>query len=257
MAAGVGARVRPVVLIYTAVEIMITILFRADGTTRPAPTRPTSGHDGVRGVRGDDIRAPSSRLRAVIGFGFVTLIFAYALSRCDRENPTERQSHSRSSPDHRDLYRPPIARTTELRADRIEFDEARTADGRGQCRRRGAAHRANKRQAGDLAEYRDKESEQRHLNPIPKHARILFLEVDVTDPSTSPGCSTSGVEIDGPRSCARKPPPSPTPSPPYAPAPRRHRPPSALYFQWSEGNPLAHLLRYGPVLAEGNRAGDP
>jgi len=122
--------------------------------------------------------------RAVVGFALVTLIFAYALV----ENVIEKPDGivislafvagivvislvSR------------LARATELRADGIDFDEA-ALQMIDEADHSGHLHLiANKIQAGDLDEYREKEAEQRALNPIPENARILFLEIAVSDPS--------------------------------------------------------------------------
>ena len=137
--------------------------------------------------------------RAVVGFTLVTLIFAYALI----ENVIEK-------PDGIIISLAFIAgivvislvsrlaRATELRADDIDFDET-AAVFLGGCADQGELHViANKRQAGDLAEYRDKELEQRTLNPIPDSCPIVFLEVDVTDPSDfAQELHVHGVEIDG------------------------------------------------------------
>ena len=76
-----------------------------------------------------------------------------------------------------------LARATELRADGIEFDEA-ALQMIDEADHDGDLHLiANKIQAGDLDEYREKEAEQRGLNPIPANAPILFLEIAVSDPS--------------------------------------------------------------------------
>ncbi|MGR6962872.1 hypothetical protein ACU610_00165 [Geodermatophilus sp. URMC 61] len=59
---------------------------------------------------------------------------------------------------------------------------------------------ANKRQAGDKAEYDEKEAAQRGMNPVPDPADVLFLEIDVVDPSEFSGAlCVRGVQIDGHR----------------------------------------------------------
>jgi len=194
--------------------------------------------------------------RSVVGFAVVTLIFAYALI----ENVIEK-------PDGIVISLAFIAgiivislisrlaRATELRADDIDFDDTAAVFIAG-CTDQGELHViANKRQAGDLAEYRDKELEQRTLNPIPDSCPIVFLEVDVTDPSDfAQELHVQGVEVDGYRVLRAH-----SPAVPNALAAimlrirdetgmRPH-----LHFQWSEGNPLAHLVRF-VLLGQGETA---
>ena len=136
----------------------------------------------------------------VFGFGLVTLIFVYAFVDNVIEKPdgivislafiagiVVISLVSR------------LARATELRADGIDFDEAalRMID---EADHSGHLHLiANKIQAGDVDEYREKEAEQRALNPIPENARILFLEIAVSDPSefskTSAGARREGRRL--------------------------------------------------------------
>ena len=59
---------------------------------------------------------------------------------------------------------------------------------------------ANRRQAGDEREYSLKEKEQREDSHIPADESILFLEVDVDDPSEfADVLGVRGVEVGGHR----------------------------------------------------------
>ncbi len=94
-----------------------------------------------------------------------------------------------------------LTRTTEIRADRIEFDEAARrliADSLVHDGRLNLI--ANRRGLGDATEYAEKEKAQRRLNPVPGRADVLFLEIDVVDPSEfREVLQVRGVEVDGHR----------------------------------------------------------
>lgn len=240
--------IRPVVLVYTTVAIVITILFRADVNAQAGAY--ATGILAMMVSAAFAVTVSARRRRrppAILGFGLVTLLFAYALV----ENIIEK-------PDGIVISLAFIAgmivislvsrlgRATELRADDIEFDHLAAAFILGSVEHGELHIIANKRQAGDLAEYRDKEREQRDLNPIPPRAPIAFLEVDVSDPSEfSRVLHVRGIEVDGYWVLRTR-----SPAVPNALAAimlrirdetgvRPH-----LHFQWSEGNPLAHLVRY-------------
>ena len=249
--------VRPVVLVYTAVSILITILFGADVDAQAGAYATGILAMMVSAAFAVTVSARRRRRpRAVLGFGLVTLVFAYALV----ENVVEK-------PDGIAIslafiagvvvisFVSRLSRATELRADQINFDETAAAF-IGLCLNEGQLHViANKRQAGDLAEYRDKEREQRELNPIPDSCPIVFLEVEVADPSDfARELNVRGVGIDGYRVLRTE-----SPAVPNALAAimlrirdetgtRPH-----LHFQWSEGNPIAHLVRF-ILLGQGETA---
>jgi hypothetical protein len=94
-----------------------------------------------------------------------------------------------------------VSRTTELRADRIEFDDlARSFVTASLEHDQKLTLIANRRQVGDKREYDEKEEGQRSMNPVPGAADVLFLEIDVTDPSEFSGVlKVRGVEVDGHR----------------------------------------------------------
>ena len=140
-----------------------------------------------------------------------------------------------------------VSRTTEIRAETIEFDEAARRfiadslvhDGR-------LSMIANRRGAGDAAEYEEKEEAQRRLNPVPGRADVLFLEINVVDPSEfREMLQVRGVEVDGHRVLRADSPAAPNAIAAILLAMRDAtgvRP--HAYFEWSEGNPLLHLVRY-------------
>jgi hypothetical protein len=140
-----------------------------------------------------------------------------------------------------------VSRTTELRADRIEFDTAAQRFIEDSVRHDGELNIiANKRQRGQESGYLAKETEQRGINPVPGRADILFLEIEVIDPSEfREVLQVRGVEIDGHRVLRASSPAIPNAIAAILIALRDGagvRP--HAYFEWSEGNPLRHLLEY-------------
>ncbi|MEU8006003.1 amino acid transporter, partial [Catellatospora sp. NPDC049111] len=139
------------------------------------------------------------------------------------------------------------ARTTELRVKHIEFDtRARrfvtdSIDHDGQLNLI-----ANRRQAGDIDEYAGKEAEQRGMNPVPGGADVLFLEIDVVDPSQFTNVlHVSGAQVGSYRVLRAAAPAAPNAIAAILLALRDTtgvRP--HCYFEWSEGSPLTHLFRY-------------
>ena len=216
------------------------------------------GHDGVRGVRGDHVRPaarPAAR-RHRVRAGHPDLRLRPGRER-HREARRHRHLRWRSSPaSSSSPWCRGWLRVTELRADDIDFDPDRGGIHR-RLRRpgRAARHRQQTPGRGPRRVPRTRSVEQRTLNPIPDSCPIVFLEVDVADPSDfAQELHVHGVEVDGYRVLRTH-----SPAVPNALAAimlrirdetgmRPH-----LHFQWSEGNPLAHLVRF-ILLGQGETA---
>lgn len=241
--------VRPVVLVYTGISILITIAFQADVNAQAGAYATGILAMMVSGAAAVAITALRGRKRgATIGFGILTLVLLYALI-----------ANILAKPDGIAISGlfiggivvvsliSRVTRTTELRADRVEFDEPARRFITDSIRHDGALHViANRRQSGDRAEYAEKEQRQRGMNPVPGHADVLFLEIDVIDPSDfTDALRVRGVEVDGHRVLRADSPAAPNAIAEIllalrdATGVRPH-----AHFEWSEGNPVGHLFRY-------------
>ncbi|MEV4050329.1 amino acid transporter [Amycolatopsis sp. NPDC049688] len=244
-----GRAVRPVVIVYTVISILITVAFGADVNAQAGAYATGILAMMVSGAVAVSISAIRHRQRgAAVGFVVLTLVLLYALV----ENVIEKPDGIAISA----LFIlgiivvsliSRVTRTTELRADHIEFDEEARRFVAESLAHDGALHIiANRRQGGDDAEYSAKEAEQRAMNPVPGAADILFLEIDVVDPSEfSNVLKVRGVDIDGHRVLRAASPAAPNAIAAILLALRDVtgvRP--QCHFEWAEGNPLGHLFRY-------------
>ncbi|WP_435060933.1 amino acid transporter [Amycolatopsis thermoflava] len=250
--------VRPVVLVYTGICVLVTIIFGADVDAQAGAYATGILAMMVSASVAVAISAARARRRpAATGFTILTLILLYALV----ENVIEK-------PDGLTISAffilgiiavslvSRVSRTTELRVEHIEFDEEARRFVTDSIAYDGALTIiANRRQAGDIAEYRAKESEQRGMNPVPGSADVLFLEIEVVDPSDfSDVLHVRGVDVEGFRVLRAESPAAPNAIAAILLALRDTtgvRP--HCHFEWSEGNPLGHLFRY-LILGRGDTA---
>jgi len=169
--------VRPLVLVYIAISVVVTIIFGADVDAQAGAYA-----TGVLAMMTSAAFAVtlSAHLRGwrlwTVVFGLVTAVFVYALVANEVQRPDGLVISSffiitmvATSLVSR------VYRSLELRQERIELDETaqRFIDA---ASHKGEIHFvANRRQAGDEREYDLKEQEQREDNHIPQGVPILFL----------------------------------------------------------------------------------
>ena len=254
-----GRAMRPLVLVYTAIAIVVTIIFSADVEAQSGAYA-----TGVLAMMVSAAFAVALSAwrggRHFVGltFGFVFLIFVYAFVANEIRRPdgivislffiaaiVTVSLISR------------VQRSTELRQERIEIDEAAKEFIREAAARGDDIHIvAHRRRTGnDPAEYARKEEEQREDNHIPEDQPILFLEVDVEDASEfTDVLEVRGVEVGGHKVLR-----SVSSVVPNAIAAlllhlrdTTGRTPHC-YFGWTEGNPIVYLIRF-ILFGEGDTA---
>ena len=245
---------RPLVVIFTGVGILVTLLFRADVTSQGGAYA-----TGVLALMGSSALAVTLAARRTnrrwIGFAMLTVIFAYTIAVNVAERPDGLKIAAIfivaivvTSLTSR------VLRSTELRVEGVDPDE------RAQqfLRSIGSAPLriiANRPDAGDEAEYESKLREARDSHHLPDRDPVLFVEIRPTDASDFSGrLAVQGVEVGRHRvfRCL-------SPAVPNAIAAlllycRDHTGsiPHA-YFGWTEGNPIAYLLKF-LALGEGDTA---
>ncbi|MGX6607355.1 amino acid transporter [Micromonosporaceae bacterium Da 78-11] len=265
-----GRAVRPVVLVYTAICVIITLGFGADVNAQAGAYATGILAMMVSGAFAVTVSVFRHRRRpATAGFGLLTAVLLYALVKNIIDKPDGLAISglfilgiiavsliSR------------VSRTTELRADRIEFDPTARQFITDSLAHDGALNIiAHRRQVGDAAEYAAKEHEQRGTNPVPGNADTLFLEINVVDPSTfSEVLTVRGVEVDGHRVLRADAPAGPNAIAAVLLALRETTGVQPqCYFAWAEGSPLVHMVRYfllgrgdtAPVVREIIRKNEP
>jgi hypothetical protein len=249
--------IRPLVLVYTTIAVVVTIVFSANVDAQAGAYA-----TGVLAMMSSAAFAVTlsswrggSRLPA-IAFGVVTAVFMYALVANEIKRPdgivisllfigaiVATSLISR------------VYRSLELRQEHIELDETALRF------IKEAAHGdeihivANRRQAGDEAEYDHKETKQREDNHIPRNVPIIFLEVDVDDASEfEEVLEIRGVEVGGHKVMRGV----SSVVPNAIAALLLHLRDTTgktphCYFGWTQGNPIVYLFRF-LLFGEGDTA---
>jgi hypothetical protein len=252
-----GRAIRPLVIVYTTISLVVTIIFSADVDAQAGAYA-----TGVLAMMTSAAFAVTlSSLRGgsrvwTLAFGLVTVVFIYALVANEIQRPDGLiiSSFFIAAMIFTSLVSR-VYRSLELRQERIDLDEMaqRLIE---EASHRGEIHIvANRRQAGDEREYRLKEEEQREDNHIPEDVPILFLEIDVEDPSEFEDVlEVRGVNV-GSHKVLRA---VSSVVPNAIAALLLHlrdttgRTPHC-YFGWTEGNPIVYLLRF-LLFGEGDTA---
>jgi hypothetical protein len=248
--------VRPLVIVFTSICFAVTIIFKADVDAQGGAYA-----TGVLVLMSSaavavSISARRRKSRYAPAFYLIAFVFLYTTTANMIERPDGLKIASffifsiiAASFISRAL------RSTEVRIDKIELDETASrfiddADSEGEIR-----IVTNRRETGDMAEYRFKEHEKRIDNHIPSSDPVLFYEIETGDASEFKGkLKIRGLDIDGYRILRTQ-----APAVPNAIAAfllflrdRTGKIPH-VYFGWSEGNPIMYLARY-ILFGEGDTA---
>jgi len=250
--------VRPLVLVYTAIAFAITYLFGASVDAQGGAY--ATGVLVIMTSAAFAVALAAWRRGSKLGtlaFGLVTVVFIYTLiaNVIERPDGIKIASFFIGAIIVTSLVSR-VSRTTELRTERVEIDE--TAQRFVEEATEGEeihliAHR--RRPGNDPEEYARKLSEQREDNRIRPGEPVLFLEVDVADPSQFEDVlEVRGVEV-GDHHVLR----AESPVVPNAIAAlllhlrdETGKEPHC-YFGWTQGNPIVYLFRY-VLFGEGDTA---
>jgi hypothetical protein len=246
---------RPLVLVFTVICFLVTVVFNADVTSQGGAYA-----TGVLMLMSSaavavTISAWRKAQKTWILYLLITLVFFYTTAVNMIEQPDGIKIASLfifciilASFVSRAL------RTTEIRIDEIVLDE-KAQEFLDEFGDEDLRIVTNRRETGDVSEYRFKEHEKRVDNHIPSTSPVVFLEVELGDASEFKGkLKIRGVDIDGYKILRTE-----ASAVPNAIAgflmylrDKTGKIPH-VYFGWSEGNPIMYLARY-ILFGEGDTA---
>jgi hypothetical protein len=246
---------RPLVLVFSTICFAVTIIFKADVEAQGGAYATgvlvlmTSAAIAVT------ISAWAKRQTAKWLYLIIALVFAYTTITNVIERPDGIKIASFF------IFAIVLAsfvsramRSTELRVEKIEFD-AQAKEFINELAKGEIRIVTNRRESGNVEEYRFKEHEKRVDNHIPSSDPILFYEIELGDASEFKGkLKICGTDIEGYKILRTK-----APAVPNAIAgllmhlrDKTGKIPH-VYFGWSEGNPASYLIRY-ILFGEGDTA---
>ena len=254
-----GRAVRPLVLVFTAVAFAITLIFRADVDAQGGAY--ATGVLVIMTSAAFAVMLSSlwnrGSLPATVGFGLVTLIFAYTTvaNILERPDGIKIASFFIAAIVATSLISR-VRRSLELRQERIELDEAARKFVEEASRGEQIRIVAHRRRFGDAPEeYGRKLAEQREYNRVPEGEPVLFLEVEVADASEFEDVlEVRGVLVGGHRVLRAESSTVPNAIAAFLLHLRdtTGKTPNC-YFGWTEGNPVIYLFRF-LLFGEGDTA---
>jgi hypothetical protein len=246
---------RPLVIVFTGICFLVTLFFKADVTSQGGAY--ATGVLMLMTSAAVAVAISAWRRKQASRFGFlvITIVFLYTTIVNMIEQPSGIQIAS--------LFIFSIIfvsfvsramRTTEIRIDEIVLD-AKAQEFLEDFGDEDLRIITNRRETGDVSEYRFKEHEKRIDNHIPATSPILFYEIELGDASEFKGKLTiRGIEINGYRILRTEASAVPNAIAAFLIYLRdtTGKIPH-VYFGWSEGNPIMYLARY-ILFGEGDTA---
>ena len=244
---------RPLVLVFTAIAFLVTIIFKADVDAQGGAYATGVLVLMTSAALAVTISLWSSKLRPI--FVVVTAVFIYttALNIWERPEGIKIASFFIALTVATSLVSRAL-RATELRAREVVFDEAARAfiESDGDRLIRIVAHRPRTR---TLEEYDRKDRVTRESHHIPHNEHLIFIEIEPSDASDfSKDLVIRGYKV-GRHQILR----TESPAIPNAMAAilialsKRTGRLAHAYFGWTEGNPIGYLFRF-MFLGEGDVA---
>ena len=243
-----GRAVRPVVLVYTAISIVITIIFRADVNAQAGAY--ATGILAMMFSAAIAVTISAARSHqppATFGFGLLTLVLLYALVENVREQP---DGLTISAMFIAGIVAISLAsrltRALELRVTEVKLD-ATAQQFIQDCARRTMRFVANEPDERDAAEYAEKRQQILKDHDLTDQQDFIFVEITVADPSEfATQLDVHGLVMHGKHRVLT----IESATVPNALAAlmlhirdatgrRPH-----IYFEWTEGNPMINLLRF-------------